>query len=137
MTTAVNAGRDTGVSFKEGMKNPINPTAGYTRIALYKDAAASITLGATPKFCIALPSNVNPEVLEIGSLTVKKDHRELEITHSDKTWMPQKRVQSIDVKRLSDTTVEITPKDPLPPGQYVLGGPPTVGIYDFGVVSTN
>jgi hypothetical protein len=133
MTTAVSAGRESGGSFKEALKNPANPNAGYTRIAMYKDAAASITLGTTPKFCIALPSNVNPEVLEIGSLTVKKDHRELEITHSDKTWMPPKRVQAINVKRISDTAVEITLKEPLAPGQYVLGGPPTIGIYDFGV----
>jgi hypothetical protein len=42
-------------------------------------------------------------------------------------------VQAIEVKRISDTAVEITPKEPLAPGQYVLGGPPTIAIYDFGV----
>ncbi len=118
---------------KEGLKNPLNPNAGRTRIAMYKDPAASITLGASPKFCIAIPANVNPEVLEIGTVDVKKDHRELEITHADKTWMPPKRVQAVDVKRISDNAVEIIPKEPLAPGQYVLGGPPTVGVYDFGV----
>ncbi len=82
---------------------------------------------------MTLLPNTNPEVLSIGSVDVKKDHRELEITHSDKTWIPPKRVQAIDVKRISDNVVEITPKEPLPPGQYVLRGAPMIGIYDFGV----
>lgn len=107
--------------------------SGRTRIAMYKDAAAAITLGASPKFCIAFPTHVRSEVLQIGTVDVKKDHREHELTHADKTWMPPKRLQAVDVKRISDTVVEILPKEPLPPGQYVLGGPPTIGVYDFGV----
>lgn len=103
------------------------------RHALPKDAAAALTLRASPKFCIAIPTNVNPAVLEIGTVDVKKDHRELELTHAVKTWMPPKRLQTVDVERISDTVVEIIPKEPLPSGQYVLGGPPTIGIYDFGV----
>jgi hypothetical protein len=48
--------------------------------------------------------------------------------------MPERRVQPIDIKRLSDTTVEITPKEPLKPGQYLLGGPGVlVAYYDFAV----
>jgi hypothetical protein len=47
--------------------------------------------------------------------------------------MPPKRAQAIDVKRTSDTVVEITLKESLTPGQYVLGGRPMIGIYDFGV----
>jgi|SRR5208283_4069062 len=109
---------------KEGLKNPLNPSAGRTRIATYKDPAAAITLGASPKFCIAIPATVNPEVLEIGSVDVKKDHRELQLAHADKTWMPPKHLQAVDLKRISDNVVEIIPKQPLPPGQYVLGGPP-------------
>jgi hypothetical protein len=128
MTVVVSAGREAGVSMKEGLKNPLNPNAGRTRIAMYKDAAAAITLGASPKFCIAIPTHVSPEVLEIGTVDVKKDH-----THADTTWMPPKRLQAVDVKRISETVVEILPKEPLPPGQYVLGGPPTIGVYDFGV----
>lgn len=133
MTVVVNAGRETGVSLKEGLKNPLNPMAGRTRIAQYKDPAATITLGPSPKFCLSLPASVNPEVLLIGTVDVKKDHRELEINHSDKIWMPQKRIQPIDVKRISDTMIEITLKSSLAPGQYVLGGPPVLNIYDFGV----
>jgi hypothetical protein len=30
-------------------------------------------------------------------------------------------------------TVVVSTKQPLPPGQYVLGGPPTIEVYDFGV----
>jgi hypothetical protein len=130
MTVVVSAGREAGVSMKEGLKNPLNPNAGRTWIAMYKDPAAAITLGASPKFCIAIPTHVNPEVLEIGSVDVKKDHRELELTHADKTWMPPKRLQAVDVKRISDNLVEIIPEEPLPPGQYVLVGP---HVYDFGV----
>ena len=133
MTVVVSAGREAGVSMKEGLKNPLNPNVGRTRIAMYKDPAATIALGASPKFCIAIPTHVRPEVLEIGTVDVKKDHRELELTHADKTWMPPKRLQAVDVKRISETVVEILPKEPLPTGQYVLGGPPTIGVYDFGV----
>jgi hypothetical protein len=32
-------------------------------------------------------------------------------------------------------TVVVSTKQPLPPGQYVLGGPPTIGVYDFGVAA--
>jgi len=50
MTVVVSAGREAGVSMTEGLKNPLNPNAGRTRIAMYKDAAAAITLSASPKF---------------------------------------------------------------------------------------
>jgi hypothetical protein len=33
-------------------------------------------------------------------------------------------------------TVVVSTKQPLPPGRYVLGGPPTIGVYvDFGVAA--
>jgi hypothetical protein len=32
-------------------------------------------------------------------------------------------------------TVVVSTKQPLPPGQYFLGGPPTIGVYDFGVAA--
>ena len=76
---------------------------------------------------------MNTEVIEIGTVDVKRDHRELELTHADKTWMPPKRLQAVDVKRISDTVVEIIPKEPLLSGHFVLGGPPMIGVYDFGV----
>ena len=88
-----------------------------------------------------IPANYDPTIVKIGVIDVKKDHRELETCagpcaskgRSQDDWMPDKKVQPVDVKRISDTLVEITPKNPLQPGQYILGGPPLVGYYDFGV----
>lgn len=120
--------------FKDLGKNPLNPRAGETVIYRYKDPAAPVTLGTSPAFCITIAANFNPSQILIGSVDVKKDHREIEQAVSSRdSWLPPKRVQPVDVKRVSDTVVVITPKSPLPPGQYVLGGPPMVGIYDFGV----
>jgi hypothetical protein len=113
MTVVVSAGREAGVSMKEGLKNPLNPNAGRTRIAMYKD--------------------VHGADFKDLWIHMKEDHRELELTHADKTWMPPKRLQAVDVKRISETVVEIIPKEPLPSGQYVLGGPPMIGVYEFGV----
>jgi len=90
---------------------------------------------------VPIPANYDPTIVKIGVIDVKKDHRELETCagpcaskgRSQDDWMPDKKVQPVDVKRISDTLVEITPKNPLQPGQYILGGPPLVGYYDFGV----
>jgi len=138
MMLAVQLPREKSVSLSAGMKdlgkNPLNPRAGETVINRYKDPAAPVTLGASPSFCITIAANFNPSQIEIGTVDVKKDHREVEQAVSSRdNWLPPKRVQLVDVKRVSDTVVVITPKTPLPPGQYVLGGPPMVGIYDFGV----
>jgi hypothetical protein len=51
--------------------------------------------------------------------------------------MPAKRVQPIDIRRVAGNAVEITPKNPLQAGQYILGGPPLIGYYDFAVVTGN
>lgn len=77
----------------------------------------------------------------IGKIEVKKDHRELETCagpcaskgRNTDDWMPEKRVQAVVIKRISDNAVEITPKNRLQPAQYILGGPPLIGYYDFGV----
>jgi hypothetical protein len=120
--------------FKDLAKNPLNPRAGETLIYHYKDPAAPLTVGSSPSFCIGIPASFNPSQIMIGAVDIKKDHREIEESVSSRdSWLPPKRVQPVDVKRVSDTVVVITPKTPLPPGQYVLGGPPMVGIYDFGV----
>jgi len=91
-------------------------------------------VGSSPSFCVGIPANFNPSQIEIGIVDVKKDHREVEQAESTReNWLPPNRVQPVEIKRISDTVVEVTPKSPLAPGQYVLGGPPMVGIYDFGV----
>ena len=138
MMLAVQMPKEKSVSlsagFKDLGKNPLNPRAGETIIYRYKDPAAPVTLGTSPSFCITIPANFNPSQIMIGTVDVKKDHREIEEAVSSRdSWLPPKRVQPVDVKRVSDTLVVITPKTPLPAGQYVLGGPPMVGIYDFGV----
>jgi hypothetical protein len=41
----------------------------------------------------------------------------------------------VTIKRISDSTIEVTTRDELPAGQYVLAGSVTAatGTYDFGV----
>ncbi len=141
MELAVQMAREKDVSLKQGFadigRNPfsaMNGTAGRMVINRYKDPAAPLTVGQSPSFCIGIPANFNPTQIQIGIVDVKKDHREVEQAVSTReSWLPPNRVQPVEIKRISDTVVEVTPKSPLAPGQYVLGGPPMVGIYDFGV----
>jgi hypothetical protein len=143
MIIASHAGRDEGVSIRQGLKNPFNPRGGITNIFILKNPAASLILEPKPSFCVTVLPNLDPTVIMIGTLDVKKGHRELETCNgicastarrSTDDWMPEKRVQPIDIKRLSDMTVEITPKVLLQPGQYILGGPGVLmGYFDFGV----
>jgi len=118
-------------------RNPfsaMNGTAGQMVVTRYKDPSAPLTVGPRASFCIVIPANYNPDQILIGVVDVKKDHREVEQAVSTReSWLPPKRVQPVDIKRISETVVVVAPKTPLPPGQYVLGGPPMVGIYDFGV----
>lgn len=145
MVITAHVGSERGVSLANGLKNPFNPSAGITKIVTLKNPGAALTLEPKPRFCIAVPVNFDPTIIMIGSLEVRKDHRELETCNGPcaskgrtaDDWMPQKRVQPIDIKRISENLVEITPKNPLPTGQYILGGPPLVGYYDFGVMSAN
>ncbi len=145
MIMAAHLGGETGASITEGLKglgrNPFNSRAGFTTILTFKNPAAALSLKSSPKFCVSVPPNIDPSVVMIGKIEVKKDHRELETCagpcaskgRNADDWMPAKRVQPVDIKRISDNTVEITPKSPLQPGQYILGGPPLIGYYDFGI----
>ncbi len=141
MLLAVSMPRERDVSIKQGFKdigrNPFSAmagTAGQMVVTRYKDPSAPLTVGPTPSFCIGIPANFNPSQILIGVVDVKKDHREVEEAMSTReSWLPPKRVQPVDVRRVSDTVVVVVPRTPLAPGQYVLGGPPMVGIYDFGV----
>lgn len=141
MVAAAHLGGDHGVSFKDALKNPFSSRAGITNIVTFKNPAAALTLPEKPGFCAFVAPNMDPTVIMIGAIDVKKDHRELETCggpcasrgRNTDDWMPQKRVQPVDIRRLSDNFVEITPKTPLKPGQYIIGGPPMLGYYDFGV----
>jgi hypothetical protein len=149
MIMAAHLGSERSASVTEGLKalgrNPFNSRAGLTNILTFKNPAAALTLDPNPKFCVFVPPSIDPTVVMIGSIDVKKDHRELETCagpcaskgRNADDWMPAKRVQPVDIKRVSDNTVEITPKNPLLPGQYMLGGPPLIGYYDFGVGAGN
>jgi hypothetical protein len=135
---AVPMPKERDVSLKQGFKdigkNPLNPRAGQMVVTRYKEPAAPVTVGPSPSFCIAISPSFNPSQIAIGTVDVKKDHREVEQAVSSRdSWLPPNRVQPVDIKRISDTVVVVTPKTPLSPGQYVLGGPPMVAIYDFGV----
>ena len=72
MVMAAHQGRDQGVSFKEGLKNPFNPMGGHTTIYEIKNAAAVLTLPAQPSFCVMVPVTMDPSVIMIGSLDVKE-----------------------------------------------------------------
>lgn len=141
MLLAVSLPKERDVSLKQGFKdigrNPLSAmagTAGRMVVTRYKDSSAPLTLGPRPSFCIMIPANFNPSQILIGVVDVKKDHREVEQAVSTReSWLPPNRVQAVDIKRISDTVVVVAPKTPLAPGQYVLGGPPMVGVYDFGV----
>jgi hypothetical protein len=149
MVIAAHLGGEKGASVSEGLKalgrNPFNSRAGLTNILTFKNPEATLTLEPSPRFCIQIPANYDPTIVKIGVVDVKKDHRELETCagacaskgRTTDDWMPEKRVQPVDVKRISDTLVEITPKNPLNAGQYILGGPPLVGYFDFGVKAGN
>lgn len=131
MTAAVNMKKHTGLSLMGALRDPLNPMGGYTSIRRFQDAAAPITLGPAPRFCLMLPPSVNPGSIFIGSVDVRKDHREVETALRADSWIPAKRLQPIETRRVSNTIVAVTPTKPLQPGQYVLNTP--LGIYDFGV----
>jgi hypothetical protein len=139
MMMAVALPKERGTSLSGGFKdlahNPLNPRAGQTNLFRYKDSAAPLTLGPNPRLCVTISPSFNPSQILIGAVAVKKDHRELEQLISADSWMPRKDIQDVVIKQISSTVVEITPKQPLPPGQYVIGGPPMIAIYDFGVAA--
>jgi hypothetical protein len=78
MVMAAHLGAETGASVGDGLKalarNPFNSRAGLTSILTFKNPAAGLTLEASPRFCVFIPANVDPTVVMIGSLEVKKDH---------------------------------------------------------------
>jgi len=78
MTMASHMGGDQGISFKQGLKNPFNPMAGKTQIITFKNSTAALTLDAKPSFCVSILPSLDPSVIMIGALDVKKDHRQLE-----------------------------------------------------------
>lgn len=133
MTAAQAERGEHGVSIKQGVRNPLDPLGGYTNITRFKDAAAPLTLGNTPKFCVFVVPQMARNVV-LATVDVKKDHRELENAMRQGGKIPEKRVQPIDVTPVSDNMVQVTPKKPLESGQYVLAPMGAASqAYDFGV----
>lgn len=128
-----------GYSLKGGLMT-MGGKGGNTAIFRYEDAHAPITLGTLPKFVVcASPSSATANFV-IGKLDIKKDYRQIESlsrveAKGNFIWVPEKRRQPVEVKRISDTAFEIKPTEPLLPGQYllVLPGITANGTFDFGV----
>jgi hypothetical protein len=75
----------------------------------------------------------------IAVLDVKSDHREVETVHigqysGAKTGIPTNKIQPIDLQTTSDSSVDVSTKGPLRPGQYMIFPLGQGGMgYDFGV----
>jgi hypothetical protein len=127
---------EASASFKAAMRNPLLPgLAGATTIFQYKDASATLTVGASPKFCFTFTGGVLP-VVYIGVVEVKKDTRQIELkrdfNRGANSMVPLNKSYDADVSQVSETSIEVTPKQPLPPGQYVIAARADV-LFDFGV----
>ncbi len=117
---------------------PIPFATSVKGVMRFRDAAAPITLGETPKFCLHGSMQLSRNIV-IAALDVKSDHREIETVHvgqysGAKTGIPDNKIQPIDLTTISDSTVEISIRKPLRPGQYMIFPMGQGGMgYDFGV----
>ncbi|HXJ95807.1 MAG TPA: hypothetical protein VMT20_23450 [Terriglobia bacterium] len=138
LTLAQESGKKRDISITRSLKNPLNPMAGRSNVFIFDGAAADITLGGNPRFCFPVPNvNTKPQYF-IGILRVKNNEREVEkfITDSrtggGSPMFPADKTLGTNVKLLSDRFVEVTPKEPLKQGQYVIGASGLL-MFDFGV----
>jgi hypothetical protein len=117
---------------------PIPFATSVKGVMRFRDAASPITLGETPKFCLHGSMQLSRNLV-VAALDVKSDHREIETVHvgqysGAKTGIPDNKIQPIDLKTVSDSTVEISIRKPLHPGQYMIFPTGQGGVgYDFGV----
>ena len=123
-----------GFSIHEAMKNPFNNMRGNTSILKYKGVESATVVAPDARFCFTVATNMTAQYL-LGILDVKEGYREIEYTQSDRGsqgWLPVKRQKPVTSQRASDTMIVITPTEPLPAGQYIIG---TSGflVYDFTV----
>lgn len=113
-------------------------------IVRYPGAAAQITLPARPKLCTAgMMADVNK--IFLVRLTEKTDHREIQVSEGTaatavKIGYHKEDLQPIDVTTIGSDALVITPKQNLPPGQYLLAPqnqathlPDPAAGYEFGV----
>ena|SRR5579884_2709016 len=112
-------------------------------VVQYPEAAAHTNLPAHPKFCTSgTATDVNS--IFVVKLSEKGDHRELQVgkgtaATAAKVKYRQEDLQPINVTPSGSDALEITPKQDLPPGQYLVvaqnqsnRSDPNAG-YDFGV----
>jgi hypothetical protein len=126
--------RETDVSAKEMLKDPLNPMAQYVIIDRYKSVSADLKLTSKPRFCFPLAVNSSAQGF-IVVLDVKNNARQIENKKSDKhstgSRFPDGKLFDVDLDQSSVSSFEVTPKKPLPPGQYLISA--GIGTYDFAV----
>ena len=117
---------------------PIPFALSVKSVARFRDPVAPVTVGQTPKFCLATSAQYSRNIV-IAALDVKSDYREIQLMQIKefggvKSGLPDKKLQPIQVQAISDFAVEVSTTKPLPPGQYMIFpvGQGTIG-YDFGV----
>jgi hypothetical protein len=137
MTMAAETGKKGDYSLTHGLKDPLNPMAGYGHVFMFEGTSAPTMLGPNPRFCFPVTVNSRGEYF-IGILTVKRSDREVERFVSDRNKQPggnllfaANKSLATNVKPLSDHFVEVTPKEPLKEGQYVIAN--GMLMFDFGV----
>jgi hypothetical protein len=126
------AGFSMGSAFKNG---PLMAgTMGQTTIEQFKGAESSTTVvGDKAAFCFFNGANMSPTYL-LGTVGVKGDKREFEVRRATGplNWIEPKQQQTVDQSLFGNNSILVTPKTPLPPGQYIVGMNSS-NIYDFGV----
>jgi hypothetical protein len=116
---------------------------GKSSVFAYRHPEARVQItGGSPLFCYkfteAASGSPSSQNVVIARLDQKKDHRELK-TLSDagafklKLGLSKERTPEITVTEVTPGMILISPKDPLSPGEYVLGGSSlAISGYDFG-----
>ena len=116
---------------------------GKSSVFAYRHSKARVQItGGSPLFCYkfteAASGSASFQNVVIARLDQKKDHRELE-TPSDagafkfKLGFTKERTPEITLTEVTPGVILISPKSPLSPGEYVLGGASlAISGYDFG-----
>jgi hypothetical protein len=100
---------------------------GRTAEASVRNSSPVLYLHATD--AASLYPDFDPEKIKLLRLKVKGDHRELPVSVGVVSFrfapdLPKRMIVAISVKRLSQTLMELQPRDSLPAGQYLI----TIGV---------
>ena len=102
------------------------------------------TVGQVPEFVFQAPQNVDPQMLvEIVKFDEKGNHREITQAESGPIFagyigkggihQVDKSSVAFQVKKYSGSSIEISPAEPLQPGEYGVRRPNSADIYCFGI----